>query len=93
MHHLSFIHSFDLLIFDLTDLLNTSQPGPALHGKNLEFWSLGYPGVRGSGWRGFACAKNHPWVGGEVCAKFGGDWLGGSLVKEGHRYKQSLLYM
>jgi len=33
----------------------------------------------------------------EVCAKFGGDWSGGSLVKEGnryiHRYKQSVLYI
>jgi len=31
-------------------------------------------------------------VGVEVCAKFGGDWFGGSGVKEGHRYKQSLLH-
>jgi len=23
--------------------------------------------------QGHACAKNLPWVGGEVCAKFGGD--------------------
>jgi len=52
----------------------------------LEFWSLRYPGVRGLGWCRHACAKNHPWVGGEVCAKFGGDWSGGSCVKEGHRY-------
>jgi len=29
----------------------------------------------------------------EVCAKFGGDWSGGSGVKRGHRYKQLLLYI
>jgi len=29
----------------------------------------------------------------EVCAKFGGDWSGGSLVKEGHTYIQSVIYM
>jgi len=33
----------------------------------------------------------------EVCAKFVGDWSGGSLVKDGHvevrRYKQSLCFI
>jgi len=64
--------------------LPTSQPGPGVAREKFVFWSLGYPGVRGSGWCGYACAKNHPWVGGEVCAKFGGDWSSGSGVKEGH---------
>jgi len=50
------------------------------------FWSLGYPGVCGLGWRGHSCAQNFPRVGGEVCTKFGGDWSGGSPVKRGHRY-------
>jgi len=50
------------------------------------FWSLGYTGAQGSGWRGHACVKNLPLVGGEVCAKFGGDWSGGWGVKRGHRY-------
>jgi len=26
------------------------------------------------GWHGHTCVKNQPWVGGKVCAKFGGDW-------------------
>jgi len=56
------------------------------------FWSLGYPGIQGLGWQGYACVKNLPWVGGEVCAKFGGDWSNGSGVKRVHRYKQSLLH-
>jgi len=63
----------------------------------MSFWSLEYPGVgvRGSGWWGHACATNHPWVGVEICAKFGGDWSGGSGVKEGHRYigTNSLFYI
>jgi len=29
----------------------------------------------------------------EVCTKFGRDWFGGSCVKEGHRYKQSVLHI
>jgi len=29
----------------------------------------------------------------EVCAKFGRDWSRGLPVKEGHRYKQSVLYI
>jgi len=58
----------------------------------FRFWSLGYPGVWGSGWRGHKCVKNLPRIGGEVCAKFGGDWSGSLHVKRGHRYKQSLLY-
>jgi len=37
----------------------------------LEFWSLGYPRFRGSGWRDHTCVKNLSWVGVEVCAKFG----------------------
>jgi len=49
------------------------------------FWSLEYPGIQGSGLRGHACVKNLPRVGGEVCAKFGGDWSGSSGVKRGHR--------
>jgi len=52
------------------------------------FWSFGYPGVRGLGWRGHACVENLPRAGGEVCAKFGGDLSGGSGVKRGHRYMQ-----
>jgi len=48
--------------------------------------------VRGSGWQGHTCVKNIPQVGLEVWTKFGGDWFGGLLVKEGHWYKQSLLY-
>jgi len=40
------------------------------------FWSLGYPGVQGRVC-GHACVKNLPRIGGEVCAKFGGDWSGG----------------
>jgi len=54
---------------------------------------LGYPGVQGSGLQGHACVMNLPWVGVEVCGKFGGDWSGSSGVKSGHRYKQSLLYI
>jgi len=57
----------------------------------LEFW--GTPGKRGSSWRGHACVKYLPWVGGEVCEKFGGDWSGSSGVKRVQRYKQSLLYV
>jgi len=34
---------------------------------------LGYPGIQGLGWRGHACVKNLPQVGGEVYAQFGGD--------------------
>jgi len=67
----------------------TSQPGPgAAREKFDELTSFGVWGTLGSGglgWCGHACAKNHPWVGGEVCAKFGGDWSGGSGVKKGHR--------
>jgi len=63
----------------------------------LRFWSLEYPGVRGSGWRGQTWVKSLSRVGVEVCAKFGGDWSGGSRVNEGHRkahkYKQSVLYI
>jgi len=44
--------------------------------------------VRRSGWQ-----RNHPWISVEVWTKFGGDWFGNSRVKEGHRYKQSVLYM
>jgi len=40
--------------------------------------------VRGLGWRGHTCIKNLPRVVGEACAKFGGDWFGGSHMKEGH---------
>jgi len=53
---------------------------------SLRLLEFGVPWGPGLGWRSHACAKNHPWVGGEVCAKFGGDWSGGSGVKEGHRY-------
>jgi len=71
---------------------------PTLPKKN--FMSLRHP----SGhftlhkiWQDHACVKNLPWVGGEVCAEFDGDWSGGSGVKRGHRYvyrdKQSLLYI
>jgi len=72
---------------------------PALPGKNLmslrhpsghftlhkgfRVWST--PGFRGRVGEGHACVKNLPRVGGEVCAKFGGDWSGGSCVKRGHR--------
>jgi len=35
------------------------------------------------GWQGHTCVKNLPQVGREVCGKFGGDWSGGSLAKEG----------
>jgi len=48
----------------------------------LEF---GVPRGPGFGFRGHACVKNLPLVGSEVCAKFGGDWSGGSGVKKGHR--------
>jgi len=44
----------------------------------LGFWSLGYHGVQGLSLRGHGCVKNLPQVGGEACAKFGGDWSGGS---------------
>jgi len=37
----------------------------------LMFWSLENPRVRGLGWRGHTCIKNLPWVGVEVCTKFG----------------------
>jgi len=50
------------------------------------FLSLGYPGVQGSSWQGHACVKKLPWVGGEVCAKFGGDWSGSLGMKRGHIY-------
>jgi len=46
---------------------------------------LGYPGDQGLDWWGHACAKNLPQVGGEVWAKFGGDWSGGLGLKRGHR--------
>jgi len=60
----------------------------------LRLLEFGVPWGPGVGLvRSCLCYKNHPWVGGKVCAKFGGDWSGGSLVKEGHRYKQSLLYI
>jgi len=40
---------------------------------------LGF-GVWGTqlGWQDHACVENLSQVGGEVCAKFGGDWSGGS---------------
>jgi len=41
------------------------------------FWSLRYLRVQGSGLWDHACVKNLSRVGGEVCAKFGGDWSGG----------------
>jgi len=50
---------------------------------------FGVPGVWDSGWWGNTCVKNLSQVAVEVCAKFGGDWSGGSCTKEGHRYKQS----
>jgi len=56
-------------------------------------WSLWYLGVQGLSWWGHACVKNLPRVGGEVCAKFGGDWSSGSGVKRVNWYKQSLLYI
>jgi len=84
---------------------------PALPGKNLmslrhpsrhfilhKVFSpvicLGF-GVRGLGWRDHACVKNLPWVGREVCAKFGGDWFGSSGVKRVDRYMitNSLFYI
>jgi len=77
----------------LTVYYKLANWAPALPGKNLMSLHLLEFGVQGSGWCGYACAKNHPWVGGEVCAKFGGDWSGGSGVKEVHRYKQSVLYI
>jgi len=49
-------------------------------------------GPLGSGWQGHTCVKNIPRVGVEVFAKFGGDWSGGSHVKKGDSYKQSLLH-
>jgi len=52
----------------------------------LKFWRLWYPGVMRLGWWGHTCAWNLPWVVVEVCAKFGGDWFSGSLVKEGQSY-------
>jgi len=62
----------------------------------LRFWSLGYPGVKGSDCRGQTCVKNLSGVGAEVFAKFAGHWYGGLHVKEGHRhigrYKQSFIY-
>jgi len=42
----------------------------------LRFWSLRYPRVRRLGLAGHTCVKNRPWVGVEVCAKFGGYWSG-----------------
>jgi len=54
---------------------------------------FGVWGSWGLGLRGHACVKNLPQVVGEVCAKFGGDWSGGSGVKRGHMYKHSLLYI
>jgi len=41
--------------------------------------------VSGSSWQGQDCVKSLPRVGAEVWTKFGGDWLGGSHVKEGNR--------
>jgi len=61
----------------------------------LDFGAWGTPGQE-SGGRG-RCVKNLPRVGVQVCAKFGGDWSRGLLVKEGHieldKYKRSLLYV
>jgi len=45
----------------------------------------------GLDWQGHNCVKNLPQVSVEVCAKFVGDWFGGSCMKEGHRY--SLFYI
>jgi len=45
------------------------------------------------GWRGHACVKNLPRVGGEVCAQFDGDWSGGLDMKRVQRYKQSHFYI
>jgi len=46
---------------------------------------LGY--FRSGSWVGgvHTCVENLPGVGGEVCAKFGGDYSGSSGVKEGQR--------
>jgi len=66
------------------------------HPSGQSFLSLdpfGVWGTPGLSLQGHACVKNLPRVGGEVCAKFSGDWSGGSGVKRGHRYKQSLLYI
>jgi len=64
-----------------------------------EFWSLGYPGVQGLGWRGHACVKNLPRVGVEVVqnlVEIGPAvraWKGniGKYIRT--KYKQSLLYI
>jgi len=37
--------------------------------------------------------KNLPRIGGEIRAKFGGDWSGAWHVKRGQRYKQSVIYI
>jgi len=83
-------------------LFATSQPRPSTARERFNaffvyqsfftsdlfrFWSLGYPRVRGAGWWGQTCVKKLPQVGVQVCAKFGGDWSGGLLVKEEHRYR------
>jgi len=52
--------------------------------KVLEF---GVPQGPGVGLARSSCAKNLPRVGGEVYAKFGGDWSGSSGVKRVHRHK------
>jgi len=52
---------------------------------------FGVWGTPGSSWQGHAWVKNLPRMGWEVCTTFGRDWSGGSSLKEGYRYKQSLL--
>jgi len=92
----------------------TSQPGPcaAREKFNAVFekqsfllqWSalvleFGVPRGQGVRLQGHACVNDLPWVGVEVCAKFGADWFGGSGMKEdtgtyiGSWYKQSVLYI
>jgi len=70
--------------------LTKQYKGTHLDHLGFEVW--GTQVVQGLGWQGHACVKNFSRVGGEVCAKFGGDWSGGSGVKRVHRYKESLLY-
>jgi len=51
----------------------------------LGFGVWGTLGSRGQVGRVIVVLRTFPVLVGEICAKFGGDWPGGSRMKEGHR--------
>jgi len=77
------IWSFTIFTFAVQQKFNAFFVKQTFFSSDLfKFWSLGYPGVRESGWQSHTCVKILPQVGVEVCSKFGVDWSGGSRVKE-----------